>query len=184
MKVDTISEAKAQLSTLVERALAGEEVIIGRAGKPVVRLVPVTQRVEQRRPGTLKGRLRIAPDCLNAADLATRTNISVDGQGLLVFAARWGRLVALRLVTSRGGVAPTRLNSPVHANRSGFAGGPSRTPPIASRESGLADVRHGASLERNYRGRFCRPFSFEKTGVVAIVVLGRELSFWCVRNHG
>lgn len=62
MKVDTISEAKAQLSTLVERALAGEEVIIGRAGKPVVRLVPVVQRAEQRRPGTLKGRLRIAPD--------------------------------------------------------------------------------------------------------------------------
>lgn len=62
MKVDTISEAKAQLSTLVERALAGEEVIIGRAGKPVVRLVPVIQRAEQRRPGTLKGRLRIAPD--------------------------------------------------------------------------------------------------------------------------
>jgi prevent-host-death family protein len=62
MKVDTISEAKAQLSTLVERALAGEEVIIGRAGKPVVRLVPVTQRAEQRRPGTLKGRLRISPD--------------------------------------------------------------------------------------------------------------------------
>jgi prevent-host-death family protein len=62
MKVDTISEAKAQLSTLVERALAGEEVIIGRAGKPVVRLVPVIQRAEKRRPGTLKGRLRISPD--------------------------------------------------------------------------------------------------------------------------
>jgi hypothetical protein len=32
VKVDTISEAKAQLSALVDRALAGEEVIIGRAG--------------------------------------------------------------------------------------------------------------------------------------------------------
>jgi prevent-host-death family protein len=62
MKVDTISEAKAQLSALVERALAGEEVIIGRAGKPAVRLVPFTQRAEQRRPGTLKGQVRIAPD--------------------------------------------------------------------------------------------------------------------------
>jgi prevent-host-death family protein len=62
MKVDTISEAKAQLSALVERALAGEEVIIGRAGKPSVRLVPLTQRAEQRRPGTLKGQIRISPD--------------------------------------------------------------------------------------------------------------------------
>lgn len=62
MKVDTISEAKAQLSALVDRALAGEEVIIGRAGKPAVRLVPLVQRAEQRRPGTLKGQLRIAQD--------------------------------------------------------------------------------------------------------------------------
>lgn len=62
MKVDTISEAKAHLSALVDRALAGEEVIIGRAGKPAVRLVPLIQRAEQRRPGTLKGQVRIAHD--------------------------------------------------------------------------------------------------------------------------
>ena len=62
MKVDTISEAKAQLSALVDRALAGEEVIIGRAGKPAVCLVPLVQRAEQRRPGTLKGQLRISAD--------------------------------------------------------------------------------------------------------------------------
>lgn len=62
MKVDTISEAKAQLSSLVERALAGEEVIIGRAGKAVVRLVPVVPGSEQRRPGTLKGQIRMAAD--------------------------------------------------------------------------------------------------------------------------
>jgi len=62
VKVDTISEAKAQLSTLVERALAGEEVIIGRAGKPVVRLVPILQRAERRRPGTLKGQIQIGSD--------------------------------------------------------------------------------------------------------------------------
>lgn len=62
MKVDTISEAKAQLSSLVDRALAGEEVIIGRAGKPVVRLVPVVQGSERRRPGTLRGQISIGPD--------------------------------------------------------------------------------------------------------------------------
>jgi prevent-host-death family protein len=36
-----IHEAKTQLSKLIERAEAGEEVIIARAGKPAVRLVPV-----------------------------------------------------------------------------------------------------------------------------------------------
>jgi prevent-host-death family protein len=60
--VDTISEAKAQLSALVERALAGEEVVIGRAGKPVVRLVPIVQGAERRRPGTLKGKIVMASD--------------------------------------------------------------------------------------------------------------------------
>ena len=36
-----IHEAKTQLSKLIERAEAGEEVVIARAGKPAVRLVPV-----------------------------------------------------------------------------------------------------------------------------------------------
>jgi prevent-host-death family protein len=49
-------EAKSQLSKLVDAALAGEEVVIARAGKPAVRLVPA----EPFRPlqlGTLKGTL-------------------------------------------------------------------------------------------------------------------------------
>ena len=41
METTNIHEAKLQLSKLVERALAGEEVIIARAGKPVVRLVTI-----------------------------------------------------------------------------------------------------------------------------------------------
>jgi prevent-host-death family protein len=39
MLITNISEAKAQLSALIEKVLAGEEVIIGKAGKPVARLV-------------------------------------------------------------------------------------------------------------------------------------------------
>lgn len=39
MQITNISEAKANLSKLVEQALRGEEVIIGKAGKPVVKLV-------------------------------------------------------------------------------------------------------------------------------------------------
>ena len=36
-------QAKASLSRLVERALAGEEVIIGRNGEPLIQLVPVAK---------------------------------------------------------------------------------------------------------------------------------------------
>lgn len=43
MKV-SVSDAKAQLTDLVRRAEAGDEVILTRHGQPAVRLVPVTAR--------------------------------------------------------------------------------------------------------------------------------------------
>jgi len=42
MVVRNVAEAKTSLSALLEAALAGEEVIIARAGTPLVRLVPVS----------------------------------------------------------------------------------------------------------------------------------------------
>jgi prevent-host-death family protein len=54
-------EAKTELSRLVERALAGEDIVIARAGVPVVRLVPV-QRSTQRKLGQWKGRVKFADD--------------------------------------------------------------------------------------------------------------------------
>lgn len=62
MKVANIHEAKTQLSKLVERALQGEEVVIARAGKPAVRLVPVRESVKRRKGGQWKGKVRIAED--------------------------------------------------------------------------------------------------------------------------
>jgi len=50
-------EAKTQLSRLVERALAGEEVLIARAGMPLVRLQPVAPGTARRQPGALRGRV-------------------------------------------------------------------------------------------------------------------------------
>lgn len=41
MTIHNVAEAKAHLSQLLEAALKGEEVIVARAGKPLVRLVPV-----------------------------------------------------------------------------------------------------------------------------------------------
>ncbi len=62
MPVTNIPEAEAQLSALIERVLAGEEVIIGKAGKPVAKLVPFEVPAPPRRPGALKGLIRVAED--------------------------------------------------------------------------------------------------------------------------
>lgn len=62
MLITTISEAKARLSTLIEKAQAGEEIIIGKAGKPVARLVKFENRYHARRPGALKGKIKIHED--------------------------------------------------------------------------------------------------------------------------
>ena len=40
MHIVSIAEAKAQLSKLIEKALAGEEVIISKHGEPMVKLIP------------------------------------------------------------------------------------------------------------------------------------------------
>jgi prevent-host-death family protein len=62
MVVNTITEAKAQLSALVDRAAGGEEIIISKAGKAVAVLVPYTRATGVRRPGRLRGKIRIADD--------------------------------------------------------------------------------------------------------------------------
>jgi len=62
MDIIDISKAKSQLETLIERALRGEEVIIGKAGKPVARLVKYERAEAVRTPGALAGRITIADD--------------------------------------------------------------------------------------------------------------------------
>lgn len=62
MHITNVSDAKAQLSALIEKVLAGEEVIIGKAGKPVAKLVKYQRSEEHRRPGALKGQIKIADD--------------------------------------------------------------------------------------------------------------------------
>ncbi len=58
-----IAEAKAQLSDLTRRAMAGEEIIIARDNSPLVRLVPVRLPKRPRQPGSGKGQLLwMAPD--------------------------------------------------------------------------------------------------------------------------
>jgi prevent-host-death family protein len=62
MRVVTIHQAKTNLSRLIESASEGEEVIIARGSKPVVRLVPVGEVKGKRQPGSMKGKLRVGPE--------------------------------------------------------------------------------------------------------------------------
>lgn len=57
-----VSEAKARFSELIKKALTGEEVVIARDGKRLVRLVPVVERRTKRRPGSAAGQIWIAED--------------------------------------------------------------------------------------------------------------------------
>lgn len=62
MVLRNISEAKSELSKLIELAQDGEEVVIAKAGKAVVRIVLYTGPTEPRKPGALRGKIKIAPD--------------------------------------------------------------------------------------------------------------------------
>lgn len=61
-----IHQAKTELSKLVERAEAGEEIVIARAGKPCRQLVPLTASRGHRRLGLLDGKFHV-PDDFNAS---------------------------------------------------------------------------------------------------------------------
>ena len=62
--MDTVNlyEAKTNLSSLVERAANGEEIIIAKAGRPLARLVPLAKRQGKRKIGLLDGQLVIGHD--------------------------------------------------------------------------------------------------------------------------
>lgn len=60
VKLINLYEAKTRLSELVDRAAAGDEIIIAKAGKPVARLMPL--RTPVRTPGRGRGKIRVAED--------------------------------------------------------------------------------------------------------------------------
>ncbi len=57
-------QAKTQLSQLIERAMAGERIVIAKAGKPKVLLSPLPS-TEPRRPGRLAGQIHIQSSCFD-----------------------------------------------------------------------------------------------------------------------
>jgi prevent-host-death family protein len=70
--VNTVTEAKASLSQLIEKVIAGQEVIISRARKPVAILTAYHAPKNTRKPGALRGQIRISDDFDTLpADIAT-----------------------------------------------------------------------------------------------------------------
>lgn len=70
--IANIHHAKTHLSKLIDRALAGEEVVIAKAGKPVVRLSPVgaSEPKDYRGiAGALRGQIWMAPDWEDNSEL-------------------------------------------------------------------------------------------------------------------
>ena len=61
METITIHKAKTQLSRLIEKACKGEEIVIARGKKPVVRLVAIEDKRGDRTPGAWKGKIKIGP---------------------------------------------------------------------------------------------------------------------------
>lgn len=60
-----IYDAKTNLSALLDKAIAGEEVVIARSGKPLARLMPLTAVASKsgvRLGGLKRARLRLADD--------------------------------------------------------------------------------------------------------------------------
>jgi prevent-host-death family protein len=61
-RVVNIHAAKTQLSRLVDLAAEGEEIVIARAGRPVARLVALETPKTERKPGLLRGKIRLRAD--------------------------------------------------------------------------------------------------------------------------
>jgi prevent-host-death family protein len=57
-----IYDAKTRLSELVDRAAAGEEIVIAKAGKPRARLAPLASPNNRRKPGGGKGKVWVSAD--------------------------------------------------------------------------------------------------------------------------
>jgi prevent-host-death family protein len=65
METITIQKAKMQLSRLIKKACQGEEIVIARGSKPVVRLVAIKNQNDDREPGAWKGRSRLGLNFLS-----------------------------------------------------------------------------------------------------------------------
>jgi prevent-host-death family protein len=76
MKTVNIQMAKTHLSRLVDDAADGMEIVIAKAGKPLVRLVPYAAAMKPRTPGLFEGQGWEADDCWTADDHALDESVA------------------------------------------------------------------------------------------------------------
>ncbi|MEE9328395.1 MAG: type II toxin-antitoxin system Phd/YefM family antitoxin [Cocleimonas sp.] len=62
IKQINIHEAKTHLSRLLESIIEGDEVVIAKHGKPIARLIPFETKPTIRKPGALKGEIKMKDD--------------------------------------------------------------------------------------------------------------------------
>jgi prevent-host-death family protein len=62
-EIINIQEAKTHLSRIVEGVIAGDEIVVAKAGKPMVRLTPYSKPLSPRVGGQFAGRVTEADDC-------------------------------------------------------------------------------------------------------------------------
>ncbi len=62
METFNIHEAKTHFSKLVDSVMQGNEIVIAKAGKAAVKLVPILRLKPKLRLGVLKGKIKIADD--------------------------------------------------------------------------------------------------------------------------
>ena len=67
MQVMNIHQAKTNLSKLIAMTLAGEDVVIAKAGKPVAKIIAYKEKLKPRKLGLLKGKIFV-PDNFNDED--------------------------------------------------------------------------------------------------------------------
>lgn len=66
--VVNVHDAKTHLSRLIDRAAAGEEIVVARAGRPVARLVALAPQGPIRTPGRLRGKIHFSGDAEETPD--------------------------------------------------------------------------------------------------------------------
>ncbi len=62
MRLINMHEAKTNLSRIAEEVAAGEEIIVAKAGKPKMKLVPIDSGKKKIKLGMLKGKINISQD--------------------------------------------------------------------------------------------------------------------------
>lgn len=62
MQTVNIHQAKTNFSKLMHAVMHGEEIVIAKAGKAIARLVPIGNIKPFRKPGSLKGKIKISKD--------------------------------------------------------------------------------------------------------------------------